>query len=169
MTIIKRHETEDGWREAVYSECETYRYTLRINWQEHGRRLLYIMLNPSKATELANDPTIERCERRARQLGYGNLEVVNLFGLRETHPEKLKKARRPEGSENLDFILSAAESADDILAAWGVHGSHRNQGNFILSALQKNGHPVLCLGQTKEALPRHPLYVSYKTKPPPFP
>jgi hypothetical protein len=39
-----------------------------------GRRraaALFIMLNPSTATEVQNDPTVERCERRARALGFG--------------------------------------------------------------------------------------------------
>ncbi len=165
MTITRRHETDDGWREAVYSECEKYRYVLTVCWDDAARRLLYVMLNPSKATELANDPTIERCERRARQLGYGAFSVVNLFGLRETHPERLRRARRPVGPENEEFILSAADKADDILAAWGVHGAHRDQGGKIRELLQERGHRLFCLGQTKQGHPRHPLYISYEIRP----
>ncbi len=168
MTITRRHETDNCWREAVYSDCEKYRYVLTAGWDDGARRLLYVMLNPSKATELANDPTIERCERRARQLGYGAFSVVNLFGLRETHPERLRRARRPVGPDNEHFILSAADKADDILAAWGVHGAHRNQGERVRSLLIANGHALSCLGRTKHGHPRHPLYISYKIRPTPF-
>ena len=162
MTLRRRHETDDGWREAVYSDCEAYRYALTVHWAE-GPRLLYVMLNPSKATELANDPTIERCERRARQLGYGSVGVVNLFGLRETSPARLKAARAPEGSGNMAEIEAAVAASDHVLAAWGVHGAHRNQCEIVAERLRAFGKPLFHLGLTKHGHPRHPLYISYET------
>lgn len=123
------------------------------------------MLNPSKATELANDPTIERCERRARALGYGAFRVCNLFALRETDPVRLKRARRPVGPENDRLLSDAVEWADDVLCAWGVHGSHRNrcaEVSELLSACETN---TLVLGLTKGGHPRHPLYLSYSARP----
>jgi len=165
VTRRRQLRTDEGWREAVYSECELYRYSLTLCWNEGGRRLLWVMLNPSKATEAANDPTIERCERRARQLGYGSLEVVNLFGLRETSPAVLKASDFPEGTDNMSKIISSAASADTILAAWGVHGAHLGQDRRVLSALIEAGKPIFHLGQTKDGHPRHPLYVSYSVPP----
>lgn len=162
MTLHRRHETEDGWRAAIYSDCERYRYALTVHWAD-GPRLLYVMLNPSKATELANDPTIERCERRARQLGYGSFGVVNLFGLRETSPAKLKAARAPEGPENMGEIEAAVAQCNHVLAAWGVHGVHRNQCEIVTPRLRKLGKPLFHLGLTMQGHPRHPLYISYKT------
>lgn len=163
--LVRSAQTETGWREAIYSPCERYRYALTAEWYARSPRLLYVMLNPSKATELANDPTIERCERRARTLGYGAFRVVNLFGLRETSPAKLRKARQPEGPNNTDYILKAADWCTDILAAWGVHGVHRAQHSKVEALLRDAGHDLQCLGLTKEGHPRHPLYVSYATKP----
>ena len=64
--------------EAVYSDCETYRYALTREWGA-GPRLLWVMLNPSTASERSNDPTVERCERRSRAMGFGGFRVVNLF------------------------------------------------------------------------------------------
>lgn len=162
--IVRHHQTPHGVREAVYSSCEKYRYSLTVEWGD-GRRLLYVMLNPSKATELANDPTIERCERRARQLGYGSFRVVNLFGLRETSPKRLKKARKPEGLGNTDHLSKAVQWSDDILAAWGVHGGHLDQGPKVETLLRRGNQALLCLGLTKAGHPRHPLYVSYSTQP----
>lgn len=161
----KRVKTADGYREAVYSPCETYRYSLTAEWDANASRLLFVMLNPSKATELANDPTIERCERRARALGYGAFRAVNLFALRETSPQKLKAAKNPEGPRNRAAILNSAKWADDILAAWGVHGEFCAKGPETETILRKKGHVLHCLGCTKDGHPRHPLYVSYKVKP----
>ena len=166
--VTRRHD--DGVRasEAVYSECEKYRYALTRVWDANGRRLLYIMLNPSKATELANDPTIERCERRARALGYGGFRVCNLFALRETDPVRLKRARRPEGPDNAAQLTAAMTWTDDVLCAWGVHGAHRDQGAAVLRLLETSPKARLTLGLTKDGHPRHPLYVSYAVTPKPW-
>ena len=165
MTVTRRHDTGDGWRVAVYSDCERYRYRLTICWDEGGQHLACVMLNPSKATELSNDPTIERCERRARALGFGRVTIVNLFAYRETSPGKLKAAAQPEGIDNKRFLETAAREADTILAAWGVHGAHRGQGPQVEALLREAGVRIEILGLTKDGHPRHPLYVPYATKP----
>ncbi|NNE82059.1 MAG: DUF1643 domain-containing protein [Silicimonas sp.] len=163
--VTRKHD--DGFRisEAVYSPCDRYRYSLTRVWDTEGRRLLYIMLNPSKATELANDPTIERCERRARKLGYGGFRACNLFALRETDPGRLKKADRPEGPDNMAQLQEAVVWTDDILCAWGVHGAHRSHSGAVLKAINTRAKPFLTLGLTKDGHPRHPLYISYAVKP----
>lgn len=163
--IVRRHDDGDRASEAVYSACERYRYSLTRVWDATGARLLYIMLNPSKATELANDPTIERCERRARGLGYGAFRVCNLFALRETDPALLRRAKRPVGPENEAQLRDAFDWADDILCAWGVHGVHREQDRRCAALLSGCGKPVLVLGLTKDGHPRHPLYIPYSAKP----
>ena len=116
--VTRRHDDGHRASEAVYSACNRYRYSLTRIWNRDDRRLLYIMLNPSTATERANDPTVERCERRARMLGYGGFRVCNLFALRETDPSRLKRAAIPEGPDNRDQILAGIGWADDILCAW---------------------------------------------------
>ena len=46
--------------EAVYSDCKRYRYSLI--WRDgRGPMLLFVMLNPSGATEHWLDPTVRRC------------------------------------------------------------------------------------------------------------
>lgn len=169
MSLITRTH-DDGARisEAIYSPCERYRYALTRTWEPGGKRLLYIMLNPSKATELANDPTIERCERRAKQLGYSAFRVCNLFALRETDPARLKRAKRPEGPDNTAQLSAGFDWCDEVLCAWGVHGAHRDQASKLMPLFQQTGKPLLALGVTKDRHPRHPLYVSYKTKPTTF-
>jgi hypothetical protein len=127
------------------------------------------MLNPSKATEQANDPTIERCQRRAVQLGYGGVAVVNLFAWRETSPARLKQARDPVGPDNDAQIIHAAGQCDAILAAWGVHGDHLDRAAEVKAQLLQTHTPLMALGQTRQGHPRHPLYVPYATVPEPWP
>ncbi len=166
MSIITRtHEQNGKTSSALYSPCERYRYALTRVWEDEGRKLLFIMLNPSTATEEKNDPTIERCERRAKALGYGAFRACNLFAFRATDPSDLKKEKAPIGPDNLVQLLQAAKWADDILCAWGTHGTHLGMGPTIEALLRDQGHPLLQLGLSKDGHPKHPLYMPYEAKP----
>lgn len=146
---------------ARYSTCLRYRYSLSRCWQNKAPRVAFVMLNPSKATELQNDPTVERCERRARRLGFGAFEVVNIFAWCDTDPKAMKASHDPVGPENDAAILQAADSADQVIAAWGTHGAHLKRGEQVRDLLLGSGHDLFHLGLSQHGFPRHPLYVSY--------
>ncbi|WP_116133080.1 DUF1643 domain-containing protein [Tropicimonas sp. IMCC34043] len=166
--ITRRHVRGDAVSTAVYSDCGAYRYALTRVWAPDAPRLLYVMLNPSTATEERNDPTIERCERRARALGYGGLRACNLFALRATDPRDLRAASAPVGPDNDAALRDAAIWADAVLCAWGVHGAHRGRDAEVAALLGASNRPLLCLGTTQAGLPRHPLYVGYAVAPVPW-
>lgn len=130
-----------------------------------GKRALFIMLNPSKATEVQNDPTVERCERRARALGFGSFQVTNIFAWRETDPFKMRKASDPIGPENDAAILAGVSWADQVIAAWGTHGAHLDRGPQMTAMLRATGKPLFTLGLSKHGHPKHPLYISYSQQP----
>lgn len=163
--ITRTHQSGDTRSVVTYSDCEKYRYALTRTWDPGGSRLLIVMLNPSKADEIANDPTVARCERRARAMGYGALRVVNIFAWRDTDPMQMRKRRWPIGPENDAVLNEGAVWADMILAAWGVHGDHRGRGPSVAQTLAESGKTLTHLGLTKAGHPRHPLYVSYETQP----
>lgn len=160
--MIEKVAEQGGQRSrAWYSDCGVYRYGLERVWGA-GPMVLYVMLNPSTATELANDPTIERCQRRAVQLGFGAMRIANLFAYRATKPEELRKAADPIGPQNADMLARWSGGSDLVLAAWGVHGALLGQGPACARGLSGN---VCHLGLTKEGHPRHPLYVPYAVAP----
>lgn len=165
--ITRRHEADGTRSEALYSDCEVYRYLLRRDWGEGGR-LLYILLNPSTATEARNDPTIERCERRARAEGFGGFAVANVFAFRATDPRELKRAGEPVGAANDAILAEAAVDAAMILCGWGAHGGHLGRGDAVARLLRAGGHPLWHLGLTKAGQPRHPLYIGYARRPEPW-
>lgn len=166
--ITRHHQSDTASSWACYSVCETYRYALCRVWDPEGQRVNFVMLNPSKATELANDPTVGRCEARARALGFGAFQVTNLFALRETDPQKMRHHPAPEGPEADGALLEAATWADVVIAAWGVHGVHRGRNTAVLALLAKAGVALQCLGRTKDGHPRHPLYLPYAAQPETF-
>lgn len=83
---------------AAFSPCRRYRYRLWRTWGD-AAPAVFVMLNPSTADEIENDPTVERCERRARAMGFGGLRVANIFSLRSTDPTALYTSDDPVGPE----------------------------------------------------------------------
>ncbi len=166
--ITRTHLKGDAESVATYSDCERYRYALTRVWAPDGRHAAFVMLNPSTATEVQNDPTVERCERRARALGFGAFTVTNIFAWRDTDPRKMRAATDPVGPGNDAAIRDACRSADQIIAAWGTHGAHLDRGGDVRALLAGLGRPVHHLGLTKDGHPKHPLYIAYNVQPMPW-
>lgn len=163
--ILRTDTRPDGQRsEALFSDCGAYRYGLRRVWGA-GEEVLFVMLNPSTADETRNDPTIERCQRRAVAMGFGGLRIANLFGFRATRPRDLKAAAEPVGPENDALLRDWAGAAALTIAAWGSHGGWRGRGPEVAAWLGAASH----LGLTRDGHPRHPLYVPYTTGPEDWP
>lgn len=165
--ITRQFQKGDAASEAVYSPCEAYRYLLTRVWDAGGRRVLFVMLNPSTATEFQNDPTVERCERRARVLGFGAFRVTNIFAFRATDPKVMRAQGDPVGPGNDAAILASATewAPDAIVCAWGAHGAHMERGAAVARLLRQTGRPLLHLGLTAAGQPKHPLYISYERQP----
>lgn len=158
-----------GRRAGDQPERPSYRYLLWRVWgsAEPARVLLWLMLNPSTADVKRNDPTVERCERRSRALGFDGFMVCNLFALRSTSPHVLRSDPWPIGPNNDLAILAAADRAAAVVCAWGAWGQLNRRGLDVLEMLRGSlpGKPLLALGWTeksKSPQPRHPLYVSYE-------
>ena len=170
-----------------------YRYLLWREWDSQNPTVAFIMLNPSRADAEFNDPTITRCINFAQAWGYGRLEVVNLFAYRTAHPSLLKQAAKPVGSNNDQYVLTTVQHSEQVILAWGNHGTWQQQDLHILELLKNytypswcefpsaglshlrgiissNGEnprgvaPLYCFGMTKKGCPRHPLYLHHKTQ-----
>jgi len=62
--ITRTHVKDDAPSIAIYSDCERYRYALTRVWDDAGTKVHFVMLNPSTATEVQNDPIHAKCARR---------------------------------------------------------------------------------------------------------
>lgn len=151
-------------RRAVFDPSRLYRYLLEIIWDSSLPVLVAIMLNPSTADEIANDPTVERVCRRARQRGFGGVIVLNAFAWRATKPEDMKRAVDPVGPDNDATISAVLERAHEggwtVFAGWGQHGVFRERHLAVLALCNAAGVQLMCL-KISNGQPWHPLYVSY--------
>lgn len=136
-----------------------YRYLLQRFWDARLETLNFVMLNPSTADAKLDDPTIRRCLGFARALGFGSLEVTNLFALRSTDPKALRCHIDPVGPENDEQIVSSARVCQMTVCAWGNHGAYLNRGSRVLDLLRKAGIKPHALRVGKTGAPAHPLYL----------
>lgn len=161
LMITRHHQKGDADSAASYSPCLNWRYALTRVWDAQGPRALFVMLNPSTATEVQNDPTVERCERRARALGFGAFRVCNIFAFRATDPRVMRAAPDPIGPGNDAAIMAGAQWAGMAICAWGTHGAHLGRGEQVAGLLRRAGVPMYHLGLSKAGHPKHPLYIGY--------
>jgi hypothetical protein len=149
-------------RDAEFSSCGSYRYSLSRIWDESLPAVLFIMLNPSSADGTKDDPSIRRCISYAKDWGFGSLFVGNLFALKSTKPTGLLESTNPEGPENLKYLLKLSSHCKMIVCAWG--------NGTILKKLSANSPKNLnrklhCLKLSLDGIPCHPLYLPKDLKP----
>ncbi len=166
--IARGHEGGSVRSVAWYSPCDGYRYRLDRTWDAGGPRAAIVMLNPSTATEAADDRTIARCGARMRALGFGAMTVVNLFAWRATDPAVLVRVADPVGPGNDGVIADAAAGAGLVLCGWGNGGALHGRGTAVAAMLVAQGCALHVLGLTRTGAPRHPLYLGYAARPVPW-
>ncbi|MEO0455646.1 MAG: DUF1643 domain-containing protein [Cyanobacteria bacterium P01_A01_bin.114] len=166
-------------RSAIFDATGQYRYSLERRWPEKSspeklsleksstdeRKVVFIMLNPSRADAKQDDPTLRACMQFARIWGYSVLEVVNLFAYCTADPKVLKTVQEPIGEECDRALLAAAESATQIILAWGNWGQLLQRDQTVLKLLANCAPKMYCLGMTQAGQPRHPLYIKRTTSP----
>jgi hypothetical protein len=163
---------------AVISPCRRYRYKL-TRGATHGHGIVnFVMLNPSTADADMDDPTVRRCIGFAREWGYYDLVVTNLFALRATDPRDLKLAADPIGPDNDAAIVEVASKANLVVCAWGAMGplvswSERalppwdglSRAAQVLGLIRGAGAKPFALKLTGTGQPAHPLYLKGDLEP----
>ena len=148
------------YKNATFSSCRAYRYSLSRIWDKEKKYVLFIGLNPSTAGEETDDPTIRRCVDYAKNWGYGGFMMVNLFAYRATLPSSLKKVKYPIGKNNDKYIVKLSKKADITVAAWGNNGNLYSRDKEVLSLVPN----LKCLKVNKSGQPAHPLYLKKDLK-----
>jgi len=136
-----------------------FRYLLWRRISENGtRRIAFIMLNPSTADAVRDDPTLRRCITFSRAWGFSSLLICNLFAFRASRPAALLHAKDPVGTDNDAWLSSVVASVDTVVAAWGAAAVAEQRSASVLALLGGRDN-VHALGFTATGAPRHPLYV----------
>lgn len=145
-------------RNAIFSECGRYRYALSHCWDASLEPCMFLMLNPSTADALVDDPTIRRCGNFARSWGMGGMFIGNVFAWRSSNPAELYRAIDPVGPGNLPALRWMAAASRFVVAAWGAWPDAEPEASHALSALPVDVE-VKAFARTASGAPRHPLYL----------
>lgn len=153
-------------KSAELSSCGQFRFSLSREWDSTLHTLPFIMLNPSTADAMTDDPTIRKCIGFAERLGYGGIEVFNLFAYRATNPKDLARAGWPVGTGN-DSVIAArlrqirADGHSNVICAWGAHARGLARTGDLLGKLEFGRCRLFALRLLSDGTPAHPLMLPY--------
>lgn len=149
---------------------DQWRYML---WREWGDMFaeestaVWILHNPSTATEMEDDPTIRRCVSFSKKWGCNRAIILNRYAFRATDPKDViafekegGDAHGPLNSTYIDRVLEEC-SEDFIVCAWGKGCPELDMEKDSALAYYWNERPELihALVLNNDGSPRHPLYV----------
>jgi len=156
---------QDMERKALI--VDNYRYWLSRIWKETspGNRsnlVLWIMLNPSTADDIKDDPTIRRIIGFSKRWGYDGLYVCNLYSWIETDSRKLLRDKSINyiGPINNQVIQDHNRFCNKTIIACGGRAELRR-----LKEVSDMVKPCYCLGLNKDRSPIHPLYLKNDLEP----
>ena len=134
-----------------------------------GPIVAVIMVNPSTADACADDATIRRVIGFGKRLGWSRVIVGNVFAYRATDVRALCRTPDPVGRENLAHLQAIVSEAELVIVAWGslakLPSGLRDEWRNICTVANDAGKTLMCLGRTKDGHPRHPLMLSYGSRP----
>jgi hypothetical protein len=143
-------------RKVKLSLDKKHRLMLSRHWNLKNPSLLYIMFNPSIADDKIDDPTIRRLISFSKTFNYGGFYVANLYTYITPNPKIIDTSVGVK-KNNLKIIMNLTNKVEDIVYAWG---------NSIVepSELRNLITSPLCFGKNTNGSPKHPLYLSSKSK-----
>ncbi len=114
------HEGLDGT--AVFNFTGEERFILEKRWSNGNKVFLAFMMNPSHASELSTDPTVDRMIKLAQSNGCDALQVINVASIIDGNSGNLSETHFIMSKINAAFIKKAMEKAHIIFISWGVKG-----------------------------------------------
>ena len=149
---------------AIFNDDHRFRYALWRAWERTGDYLLFIGLNPSRAGDVKDDPTVVRLVNFAKSWGFGGLFVGNLFSIVSADPAVLLRKSSVElpGGPNDTAIINMRLISTTVMVGWGDFG--RYAGTRPAEVLALVGEPVHCIKMNRSGEPSHPLYLPGNSK-----
>lgn len=151
--------------EATFSDDGSKRYLLRKTWDESKPSLAIIMLAPSSASGIELDSSTQLVLNNCFRLGFGSVDVLNLFA---TLNDFALKEAEDEDPENTSAIVQSAERVSTLVYAAGT-GKAKNKAfqrrqEQVLNALWSYEGKLHCLtGESGKARLQHPLSPAVRT------
>lgn len=145
-----------------------HRLVLSREWLGTGGTVNWIMLNPSTADDVFDDPTVRKCIGFSKRWGFRRLIITNLFTFRATDPRELRECARLDWARAVGLadgaLIEQAAHSDLVVAAWGNHGDLMGRAEDVRLRVLPDQR-FHCIGLTKLGMPAHPLMARYTDAP----
>ncbi|MDR2828546.1 MAG: DUF1643 domain-containing protein [Acholeplasmatales bacterium] len=170
MTDISAYEYGIGW--LYYTDNQNKnRYVLGQVFKNTSNILVCFGLNPSTATPLVLDNTINKIINVANQNAYDGWIMLNMYAVRNTNPNMLDKIINTNVHNTNMKVISNILEHFDIREVWYAYGDIIEVRDYISSYILKDINNYLdqkgikrftFSSITKKNNPRHPLYLCLK-------
>lgn len=165
MAEINGLDMEFGVGQALFDDANNpkKRYFLEKRWDMGGKVLGAIMMNPSNAGAIENDPTIEKLIKYAKYNDFSALYIINIIPVIDSQSVNIKGKQDSFVSDDkqikcFEYVL---DNTDCIYIGWGRTGqkylpillTDTELKNKFLANLQK----FFVTGISDKNFPYHPL------------
>ena len=156
---------------ATFSDDGLYRYHLSRHLTGDGPPVVFVMLNPSTATDVKDDRTIGRCTGYANALHASSLHILNLFAFVTPYPKVMwafdGDIVGPENDATMRTTFrNARANGSTVICAWGANRKARDRADTVCKMAELDeGLPLHALHVTKDNKPGHPLYLLGSLRP----
>lgn len=144
------------------------RYLLQT---ELSRRPLFVIgANPSIADGVTDDPTARKIKQIAAANGFDGVIILNLYPLICTYPDNLPQTLKASiHKNNLQIVKNAILSyknmnPEELITVWCAWGNLIEKRAYLRSCAEEilrlfpSNTKFVCVAQTKQKNPSHPLY-----------
>ena len=160
-----KSETTTVKSKALFSDDRTHRLLLRKEWDKTKPTAMVVMINPNSADTLNCDLTTMLVINNLNQLGYGAVNIVNLYSIITLKLTLLRNSDEDLLDEENDTVIAQyAEKSDIIIIAWGSVGNYsqriRDRQDELLECLEPYANKLYQIGEKGY----HPLTPIVRTK-----
>lgn len=152
-----------------YSDDKSHRYLLRKQWDKELPEATIIMINPTCEEVLSQDMTSIFVQNNLLKLGYGCLNIVNLYSM-ITPKINVRWYGNDEltTSDNDKEIIRSAEKSDIIIIAWGSFGNTsqrvKERKKNVIDLLIEYKDKMFVITDKEERTGLHPLTPSVRNQ-----
>ena len=132
--------------DALYPYRRRYYYVEKLNDNENGKKIIFVLFNCSTSNPDKLDATVKNCGLLAKKNNYSQIEVLNLFSVRNSNVDEINEDDLINDDFNFKFITELLKSRKNcnIVLAWGygkeskkMKSSKANKDIIIVNKIEK--------------------------------
>lgn len=151
-----------------YSEDKENRYLLTKEWDEALPKAVVVMLIPGSASNVQQDVTTGCVINCSLQLGFGGVDIVNLFSKLDVEISTDIDIGQLTDEENDKVILDVVDRASTVVLAWGkcdeTNLKIKQRVEQVMKLIEPFGDKLYLIGDGRGRSGFSPMYPRIRNK-----